>query len=621
MELGVALVAGVLLLAATFSGDAFATAAGALVAAAVLGALALLGFVPLARGGAALVGALLALAAWSGVSVAWSIAPDLSWDELNRGLVYAAFAVVGVVLGSQGRRAARVAAAVLVVVLGATILWALAGKAIPSLFPDGGRAARLRDPIGYWNALALLADALLVLGLWLAATPGLRRAFRLAGAVLSFCAVVAVLLAASRAGVAGAVVAVLVWLWLGRERVERALLALAVSVPGILVAGWAFTRPGLVDDGQEHATRVADGRWFALALLLGAAAVAAGTEAVLRLELRGSSRRLLGRSLAAGLVALLLVGALTVAIAGDPLSSGRSVRQGPGRLAEAGLNNRREFWLEALRVAQQEPLTGTGAGTFEIARRTVRDDATSAVEPHSMPLQFLAGTGPLGVLLFAAVVAAAAAAAVGALRRLEGEEWRAAATLATVPVVYLLHALVDYDWDFIAVTAPALVAAGALATAGRSRVVPPPRPLAAAGLAAFAVAALVSVSLPWLAERELDGVTRKLEAGDFDAAVASAKRARSLNPLSIEPLQALGGVHASRRHVRQAREAFAEAVRLQPENADTWYYLGLYELDRRLYCQAYLHLNQAYTLDPTSTRWVPGGPLDEARDFVNEAGC
>src|SRR5687768_1817764 len=113
VELGIATLAGILLLAAAFAGEAFATAAGTVVAAAVLGALALMGRLPLAAGGSAVVGALLALAAWSGLSVAWSVAPDLSWDELNRGLVYVAFAVVGIVLGSQGSRACRTAAVLL----------------------------------------------------------------------------------------------------------------------------------------------------------------------------------------------------------------------------------------------------------------------------------------------------------------------------------------------------------------------------------------------------------------------------------------------------------------------------------------------------------------------------
>ena len=190
------------------------------------------------------------LADWrrgAGISVAWSVAPDRSWDELNRGLVYAAFAVLGRRCSARlGPRALAAGRARCSPARSAPrSLWALAGKAIPALFPDGGRAARLRDPIGYWNALALVANALLVLGLWLAARrvararaparrdrAGLRRgrgdpprrvACRRRSARSS----------ASRSGSA-----------LGRSRVERALLALAAAVPAVAVAGWAFTRPG-----------------------------------------------------------------------------------------------------------------------------------------------------------------------------------------------------------------------------------------------------------------------------------------------------------------------------------------------------------------------------------------
>jgi len=104
-------------------------------------------------------------------------------------------------------------------------------------------------------------------------------------------------------------------------------------------------------------------------------------------------------------------------------------------------------------------------------------------------------------------------------------------------------------------------------------------------------------------------------------AIAAAEFARSLDPLSIEPLHRLAGAEASRNHIRSAREAYAAAVRLQPENPESWYALGAYEHSRRFLCQAYVHLNEAYTLDPHSTRWVESGPLDEARDFVNAGGC
>jgi tetratricopeptide (TPR) repeat protein len=376
-----------------------------------------------------------------------------------------------------------------------------------------------------------------------------------------------------------------------------------------------------VDDGQELSQRVADGRLFAVVLVVGAAVAALAAAGAARTSLDARSRRLVGRGLAVAVAAILLISAAAALVVGAPLSDGRAVPQGPGRLTDAGLNNRRQFWAEAVRVARLEPLTGTGAGTFELARRRVRDDATSAVEPHDVPLQFLAGTGPLGLLLFLAVVAAAAAAAVGALRRTDGEERRAAAVLALLPLAYLLHALVDYDWNFIAVTAPTLVAAGALATAGREPLVPPPRRLAAGLAAALAVGALVSTALPWLSERSLRQVGVELDAGETDAALDAAERAHALNPLAIAPLQAEAAVFAAAGDVTSAREAYAAAVRRQPENPETWYELGVYEWEEGLLCQAYVHLNEAYTLDRRSTRWVPGGPLDEARAAVNAGRC
>ena len=600
-----------LLLGALFAGESFWVGALALLAAALVGALALLGRIPLASGrsGAAVVGSLLAIATWNGVSVAWSIAPDRSWDELNRVVVYAAFASLGVVLGSlRGARSLRLVAAVLTGAFAAAILWALAGKAIPALFPDGGRAARLRDPIGYWNALALVADGLLVLGLWLATTRPAALALRAAGAVLAYAAVIAILLSGSRAGVGAAIVGVLIWLALERSRTERALLALATAAPAAAVAGWAFTRPALVEDAQEYSDRVGDGAVFAVLFVLGAALVVAAALRLERIELGPRSRMLAGRALVAGALAALLAGGVVVAATGDPLVGGRSVAQGPGRFADSGLNNRREFWSEAWQIFEDKPLEGAGAGTFELARKRYREDAVDAPEPHNLPLQFAAGTGVGGLALFAALVAAVAAAAVGALRRLTGEERRAAAAVAVVPALYLVHGLVDYDWSFAAVTAPTLVAAGALASAGRPRPTSPGRPLAAVAVAVVGLAALVSLAAPWLAERSLRQVNRELDAGRVEAAIDAAQRARSLDPLSIEPLHLLAGIEASRRHIRSAREAYAAAVRLQPENPETWYSLGAYEHSRRFLCQAYVHLNEAYTLDPRSTRWYARRP-------------
>src|SRR5205085_10000140 len=91
--------AGALLFAALFFGGG--TSDGRLFwigAFAVLAAVGLLaaGSVPVPRGaGAATLCLLAALAAWVALTMAWSIAPDRSWAAFDRILVYAAFAVLG----------------------------------------------------------------------------------------------------------------------------------------------------------------------------------------------------------------------------------------------------------------------------------------------------------------------------------------------------------------------------------------------------------------------------------------------------------------------------------------------------------------------------------------------
>src|SRR5437764_1276746 len=107
----------------------------------------------------------------------------------------------------------RLAPAVFAAVIGAALVWALAGKAIPALASnDASRVARLHSPVGYWNGLALLADAALALGLWLAVVASGRREVRAAGRALVYLAVLSGLLTSSRAGVLGGLVALAIWL-------------------------------------------------------------------------------------------------------------------------------------------------------------------------------------------------------------------------------------------------------------------------------------------------------------------------------------------------------------------------------------------------------------------------
>ena len=609
---------------------ALATAGIVAIACAAAGiSLGLRGTLPLPRldrAGAVTVAAAVALTLWAGLSIWWSIAGDLSWNWLARGLVYLAFLALGALAGAPAGGARRVAALVALVV-GAAIGWALLGVAIPSLFPDGDRIARLREPVGYWNALALLADAALALGLWVARST--RVTGRTAGLLLVYGAALVVLLTQSRAGVVGALAVLALWLVLSDERLEDAVRAVVAAVPALLVAGWAFTRPALVEDGALRADRVADGKVFAALTIGGAILVAL-------VAWRASATRLVerrGGPLRSTLFVLCVLGVVVasvglVAKVGNPyswassqLSRGECVND-PGRLTDLCANNRLQWWGEALDVAADRPAGGSGAGTFALARRRYRESATPVTEPHSVPLQLLADLGVVGLVLGLTVVGGAIVAARGGLRLVFGDDGGAAAALACLLLAYGTHALVDYDLDFLAVTGPALLALGVLIAVGRPHATIRAGVPGIVAVGVVAAGAALAVALPALADRKVDRAFDAIDGGRLDDAVDAANTARRLNPLSLEPLQVRALVADAAGDKAAAVAWHEKATDLQPENPDAWYDLGLYlAIATDDQCAAYAALNHSYTLDPKSSRWVEGGPLDVARDAVNHGAC
>jgi hypothetical protein len=429
-----------------------------------------------------------------------------------------------------------------------------------------------------------------------------------------------------------AVAVTVLWLVLSSERVEGGLLLVAGAAPAALVAGWAFTRPALVEDGAERSDRVADGAVFGLLALAGAGVVAALVLLGVRRGLEDGLRRHAGRALLAVAAIVAVVGLVAVVIeVGNPVtwvdeevtgSACSEVVNDPSRLGSLNLNNRWCWWNEGWDVFVGHSPEGAGAGTFEIARKRHRRDIRNVLEPHSVPLQQLADGGAPAFLLFLLVVGGGAAVCVCAVRRLEGGERAAAVALVAAPAAYLVHALVDYTWDFLAATAPAMVALGVLAGAGRTPVEERRRPLVALASVLLAVALVASFASPQLAERSGRGSTRALDDGDFVTARDRALWARFFNPFSLEPVYALARVSERRGLVRDAERRYIQAVELQPENPEAWYALGLFEFDvLRNMCAAYRFLNDAYTLDPAGSQWTKGGPLDVARAAVNEGAC
>jgi hypothetical protein len=277
------------------------------------------------------------------------------------------------------------------------------------------------------------------------------------------------------------------------------------------------------------------------------------------------------------------------------------------------------WWGEAWQVFRAHPAGGTGARTFEIARKRYRDDAANVTEPHSLPLQLLSDTGLPAFLLGLALVVGLGLGLRATVRRLEPGERSAAIGLVALPLAFGLHSLVDYDLDFLAVAAPTMLVSGALLAAGRPAASVRSRAIVAVSAVVGALAAIWVLAAPELSTRAVDRAYRQVDAGDLDAAAASARRAQALNPLSPEPLYARATI-ASLDHDNKAAEEFqVQATRLQPDNPDTWYRLGVFrQVGLENECSAYFAFNAAFTLDPKSSLFFAGGPLDIARDAVND---
>src|SRR6266545_4695386 len=199
-------------------------------------------------------------------------------------------------------------------------------------------------------------------------------------ALLAFGSTVAILLAYSRSGVVIAVVVVALWLALDRKRFES-LLALALGGGiGAAVVAVAVALPGVTDDKQPHAVRVHDGRLFLLAVAIAGAVVIVLARVLLRLEPASATRRRATAVLLAALAVGCAGGIVAVALHGSGATNGSPAGsycgQSASRFACSSSDERLEWWKEAWESFEDEPLRGTGAGSFELAHRLHRAEYT-----------------------------------------------------------------------------------------------------------------------------------------------------------------------------------------------------------------------------------------------------
>jgi hypothetical protein len=268
----------------------------------------------------------------------------------------------------------------------------------------------------------------------------------------------------------------------------------------------------------------------------------------------------------------------------------------PNRLLSSNSGNRWTWWKEAAGAWSDKPLAGWGAGTFPVTHRLYRRDLLTVQQPHSVPLQWLAETGLVGLLLAAGALLALLAAGPARVRSVPWAvadappERGYAAALLAVAVAWVAHSVYDWDWDIPAVTLPMLVALGVLAARPRTVAPAPLVPIAGRGglLAcagvAFALLA-TSILLPAIAKTRTESVLASIgrpniSDEDLAAAAADAEVAARLNPLAVEPLFAVATIAHRRGRLDQERDADLRALERQPDNEFAWVRLSTFEFLR-----------------------------------------
>ena len=459
MRRAVLIVAGACLLAAPtvlafYSGGYFAQPrliAGIVVWALVL-CVAAVGPAPLPSttpGRLALAG-LVALTAWSALSILWAPQAGPAVQNVQRLVLYvgALLLAVGTLREAGLRRAVEPAlAAGAAIVIG----YGLAGRLLPDLVKlASSRSAlgRLEQPLTYWNAEGALAALGLVLCARLAGdrrpaaghAPDRRRAGpRPGGGPLS-------LVLARRARGRGPRSA--------RARRARPLARAAArrrhraGQRRLRRRGHRAAAP--LRRGDHAARRPDRGR-------RGERRSWSRARAPSRPRPRAGTRGCGPVAWAA--TAVVAAGLVVGGIAERPSERELSAGAGAGRLTSVS-SNRYEYWRVALDAFRDDPLIGTGSGGFRVVWLQERPIRETVRDTHSLEFEVAAELGLVGLLALALMCGGVA---VTARRALAGHGPLAAGAAAAL-VVWFLHASIDWDWEMPAVTLPALVLAGLLIT-------------------------------------------------------------------------------------------------------------------------------------------------------------
>jgi O-antigen ligase len=486
-----------------------------------------------------------------------------------------------------------------------------------------GQLPRLQQPLGYWNALALFLVLAVPIVLALAVDMERARRTRSVGLVTLQLMLLTIGLTYSRGGLIALVVALVIAVGLSGVRLRSLMWLGIAALAAIAPLVFGLTSHSLTTVRSSLASRESAGLILLLILLASITGLLIAARSLHDLEARRrlspAQARGIGKVLVGVSVVLLAAGVLALALSARGLGGSVShawhtftatrvtSNYDPGRLLSADSENRWVWWKEAAGAFSDRPLTGWGAGSFPVVHLLYRHNRLSVNQPHSVPLQFLSEIGLPGLLFAAVGFAFLIAQAVRGIRALPvGRGRLVPAALLAGAVAYLVHSLYDWDWNFPALTLPALIFLGVLA-AHRPRGVTASRSSATARGVLLATATVclcllaISALLPSLAASKSSAALVSASNASADAvqdAQASAQLASSLDPLSDNGLKLEATIALRRGSVAAAVRYLVAAVNRDPSDVEAWQQIAYLESVHGNFPAALRAVRRLLVLDP-----------------------
>ena len=370
-----------------------------------------------------------AVLVWTALSAIWSSRTSQSILEARRAVVYAAVVLALLLLARRGATRAIVLATC--AGTAGLVVYALGRYLLSARHYDTFEAFSLNQPLGYANAVGILAAIATLLAIGIAEAESGR--IGLIAAATAPPLLLALTLTASDASwlALGAGVALIALLQSEPQRLLAVLASVAVPCAALIALGKLSRITAVV------ATPRIGGTVLFIAALAGAA-LAAGSLAYMRRLRISAPRGLRRRATLAAIVVLALSGAAAV-------------------VAHAGASEpRRSYYSVAWHDYTAHPLLGSGAGTFGFAWARSGKPAQfgGALDAHSLYLETLAELGPVGLVLVLLLL-------LIPLRALRVAHTPYVAVALGGYVAFLIHAGLDWDWELPAIVVAALACGAA----------------------------------------------------------------------------------------------------------------------------------------------------------------